>query len=98
MNEDKLKEMWSQRTWPPFAGYEEWAELTKSAYDVLVKAAQSEQLIKYGEIGSKIGLYSPEYFEVKIGSVVGAWCPSGTCAKLDSPMPGGASDRNGLGA
>ena len=77
MNEDKLKEMWGQQKFVPFnkqdeAGYNEWAEYTKKAYDVLVQAARSEQTIKYGEIGSQIGLYSPEYFELKIGSIVGA--------------------------
>jgi hypothetical protein len=51
MDEDKLKKMWSQRAWPPFAGYEEWAELTKRAYDVLVKAARAKELITYGKIG-----------------------------------------------
>lgn len=76
MNEDKLKQMWMQQAWSPFtqdeAGYKEWAEYTKKAYDVLVKAAESKQLIEYGKIGSQIGLYSPDYFDLKIGSIVGA--------------------------
>jgi hypothetical protein len=76
MNEDKLKEMWRQHKFLPFTpdevGYNEWAEYTKKAYDVLVQAARSQQTIKYGEIGSRIGLYSPDYFELKIGSIVGA--------------------------
>lgn len=76
MNEDKLKEMWRQHSFPPFmcdeAGYNEWAEYTKKAYEILVTAARSEQTVKYGEIGAQIGLYSPEYFEIKIGSIVGA--------------------------
>jgi hypothetical protein len=76
MNEDKLKEMWTQHKFQPFtrdeAGYKEWAEYTKKAYDVLVKAARSEKTIEYGEIGSQIGLYSPEWFDLKIGSIVGA--------------------------
>jgi len=72
MNESTLREMWEQYPWPPFATFEEWAELVKRAYDVLVDAARSQQLISYGEIGSRIGLFSPDYFDVKIGSVVGA--------------------------
>lgn len=72
MNEDTFREMWRQQSWPPFADYEEWAELVKRAYDVLVEAARSKQLITYGKIGSQIGLFSPDYFDVKIGSVVGA--------------------------
>ena len=72
MDENTLRKMWQQDSWRPFADYEEWVELVKRAYDVLVEAARSKRLITYGEIGSQIDLFSPEYFEVKIGSVVGA--------------------------
>ncbi|MCR4415490.1 MAG: hypothetical protein NUV77_24025 [Thermoguttaceae bacterium] len=76
MNEHTLKTIWRQYEFVPFtsdeAGYQEWSEYTKKAYCVLVQAARLGRTIKYGEIANQIGLYSPDYFELKIGSIVGA--------------------------
>ena len=41
MDENTLRKMWQQDSWRPCADYEEWVELVKRAYDVLVEAARS---------------------------------------------------------
>jgi len=53
--------------------WEEFRDLVTKAYPFLINAAKEERFITYGEVGGKIGLYvDSEYFQLKIGFVVGA--------------------------
>lgn len=53
--------------------WEEFRDLVKKAYPLLIARAKKERPITYGEVGGKIGLYvGSEYFQLKIGFVVGA--------------------------
>jgi len=53
--------------------WEEFTELVKKAYPILIDVAKRESLITYGEIGGRIGLYiGSDWFQLKIGIVVGA--------------------------
>lgn len=53
--------------------WEEFRQLVKKAYPLLIDTARKERFITYGEVGSKIGLYvGSEYFQLKIGFIVGA--------------------------
>jgi len=52
--------------------WEEFSDLVKKAYPLLIGSARREKLITYGEVGSKISLYvGSEYFHLKIGYIVG---------------------------
>ena len=53
--------------------WEEFRDLVKKAYPLLIDAAKRGKLITYGEVGGKMGLYvGSEYFHLKIGYIVGA--------------------------
>ena len=53
--------------------WEEFMDLVKKAYPLLVDAARRGKLVTYGEVGGKIGLYvGSDYFQLKIGYIVGA--------------------------
>jgi len=70
MNERMLKELWVGTI---FANYYEFAAYIRKAYrELKTRARSGEGLITYGELGNKIALYSPDYFDVKIGQIVGA--------------------------
>lgn len=53
--------------------WEEFSELVKKAYPLLIGAAKRGIIITYGEVGGKIGLYvGSDLFRLKIGFIVGA--------------------------
>lgn len=53
--------------------WEEFRDLVKKAYPLLIDTAKKEKFVTYGEVGGKIGLYvGSGYFQLKIGFVVGA--------------------------
>ena len=55
------------------ATWEEFRDLVKRAYPLLIDAARGGKFVTYGEVGGRIGLYvGSEYFHLKIGSIVGA--------------------------
>ena len=66
--------------------WDEWEYYVRKAYPVLIDVAKKEKLIThrvfykdlvmgglitYGDIGRLIELYSPEWFQLKIGAIVG---------------------------
>jgi len=56
-----------------FVSWEEYRDLVEKAYPLLIDKARKGGFITYGEVGGKIGLYvSSDYFQLKIGFVVGA--------------------------
>jgi len=76
VDEKVLKQIYDRHIGQPGFVINTWAEykdLVTKAYPVLVDAAKRGRLITYGEVGGKIGLYTgSEYFQLKIGYVVGA--------------------------
>ncbi len=66
--------------------WDEWERYIRKAYPVLVSVSKKDEgiaskvshkelarggLITYGDIGILIELYSPDYFQIKIGAIVG---------------------------
>jgi hypothetical protein len=66
--------------------FEEWGDYVRKAYPVLIRTARKDKdiasavsykdlvrggLITYGDLGKLIGLYSPEWFQLKIGTILG---------------------------
>lgn len=66
--------------------WEEWEHYVRKAYPVLISVAKKDEgiarkvshkdlvrggLITYGDVGKLIELYSPEWFQLKIGIIVG---------------------------
>jgi hypothetical protein len=66
--------------------WEEWEHYVRKTYPVLIDVAKKEEsiihkvshkelarggLITYGDLGRLIELYSPDYFQLKIGAILG---------------------------
>jgi len=76
IDEKVLKQIFNRYRGAPgfvIVTWEEFRDLVKKTYPLLIDAAKEERVITYGEVGGKIDLYvGSEYFRLKIGSVVGA--------------------------
>lgn len=76
IDEELLRRIYERHRGEPgfvITTWEEYRDLVKRAYPILIGVAKRESLMTYGEIGSKIGLYiGSDFFQLKIGIVVGA--------------------------
>ena len=84
MKEEILKKIYRRHEGEPgfIMEWEEWSYFVRQAYPILVDVAKKKRLIThgdfaregfvtYGSVGGEIALFSPEWFDVKIGIIVG---------------------------
>jgi len=76
LDEKILKQIFARYKGEPgfvIVTWEEFRDLVKKASPLLIDTAKKGKFVTYGEVGGKIGLYvGSEYFQLKIGFVVGA--------------------------
>lgn len=70
MKEEILRDLWRGTIFADFSEFKAYVERAFTELKRIIR--HGEGLITYGELGRKIGLYSPDYFDIKIGQIVGA--------------------------
>ena len=76
MNQDRLRETFDAGV-PPFNEWSEFSTYVNGAYPALIETARRKSLITYSELAARIGLPIKEWFQVKVGTILG------TCSCYD---------------